>query len=224
LAAKLAQFFPDNSVCLVDMNKPMSIGRAMLNIEDTYSWLTLQPLLQEGSVSKQKIANIVYLTKYRFSLLSGPTTLGTKQSLTLKEFKNLDSSLKKIFKVVIYDFHTIENKETISYLSQSDMLLIVADATSASMLQMIRGISFMREENLDLLHSFRYILNKIDEQHGKSADLIASRLEITPFGVIDNDPEAVSTYIENGQLFEDKTLLLNRQLYTLAEAVVRELF
>lgn len=224
LASKMAQFFPDNSVCLVDMNQPLSIGRAMLNIEDAYSWQTLQPLLQEGTVTNQKIANIVYLTKHRFSLLSGPTNFEKNQALSLKEFKNLDSSLKKIFKVVIYDYHTIQGAETISYVNQCDVPVIVADATSISMLQLLRGMTYLRENDIDLVNKLRFIINRVDEKQGKSADLIAARLEIIPFGTIDEDSEAVSKYMENGQLFEVKSLLLDRQLYTIAEAMVRELF
>jgi len=224
LAAKLAQFFPDNTVCLVDMNQPLSISKAMLNIEDTYSWQTLQPLLQEGTVDKQKIANIVYLTKYRYSLLSGPTSLQKNQQLTLKEFKNLNNSLKKIFKVVIYDFHTVDSEVALQYISYVDMPLMTIDLTAISMLQTVRGISMVRENNSDLSNTMRYIVNRVDNSLGKSSDLVASRLEIVPFAEVDNDPEAVNTYIQNGLLFEDKTLLLDKQLFTLAESIVRELF
>ncbi len=224
LAAKLASFFPENSVSLVDMNYPLSVSKAMLNIEDQYSWQILKPVLQEGIVDKQKIANIIYLTKYRFSLLSGPVDLSKNQPLSIKEFGNLDTSLKNIFKSVIYDFRTVSTDKDLSYFALADMVIIVVELSSVSILQTIRGLQHLRNNTPDLLEKVRFIVNKVDERKGKSAELVSSRLEMEPFGVIDNDPDAVDAFTEIGQLFEDKTLLVDKQLYTLAEKLVKELF
>lgn len=222
LAAKLAQFYPDNTVCLVDMNKPLSISKAMLNIDDAFSWQTLQPLLQEGTVDKQKIANSVYLTKYRFSVLSGPTDLNRNDPLSLKEFINLETSLKKIFKVVIYDFYTIENEQSFDIIDKANIPLMILDLNSVTMLQTIRGIQFLKDRNHPVLEKLLYVVNRIDDAKGRSADIVSSRLGIDTFGIIDNDPDAVISTIQNGQLFEDKTLLVDKQLFTLSESLIKE--
>ncbi len=224
LAAKLASFFQENAVSLVDMNYPLSVSKAMLNIEDQYSWQILKPVLQEGTVDKQKIANIIYLTKYRFSLLSGPVDFTKNQPLSTKEFGNLDKSLKNIFKSVVFDFRTVSTEKDLEYLEMVDSVLVIVELSSVSILQTIRGLQYIRDNAPELLEKIKFVVNKVDDGKGKSAELVSSRLEIEPFGLIDNDPEAVNVFIENGQLFEDKTLLVDKQMYTIAESLVKELY
>lgn len=224
LSAKTAQFFKDGSICLVDMNTPFSISRSLLSIEDTYNWDSIRPILQENSISSQKVQNILYTTKYQFSLLSGPSSYENNKQLSLKEFTNLTTSLKNIFKLSIIDWHTVNNKDDFSYLNIADKIIVVLDLTSISILQSIRSLAYIKEYQPEILTKSVFIFNGIDEKNGKTAELVSSKLHIDPFAVIDEDKEAIDTIMENGELFQDKNLLIDSQIYSMAEKLIKELY
>lgn len=224
LASKLATFLQSDSVCLVDMNLPFSAARALLNIQDNYNWHSIRPILKEGEPSKQKIQNIMYTTKYNFSLLSGPTDFETNTQLSLKEITNLQKGLKEIYQATVVDYHTVLTKEDFEYIRNTDVTLAIIDLKSLSILQSIRTIHYIRENEPEIINKMRFIFNGIDSANGKTAELVQAKLGIEPFAVIDRDNEAVEKIIENGELFADKSLLIDSQIYNLAEKVIKELF
>lgn len=223
LAHKLALFLPDDAVCLTDMNVPLSAAKAMINIEETYSWNTIRPILKEGVVSASKIQNIVYPTSYRFQLLGGPTTYTENAPLSDREYQNLTESLANVYTASLIDMPTISQSTALKRLESVDTILIVLDATGNGILQTKRGLAMMQESAPELLEKTRFVMNRVDGAQGKTAELIASRFGIEVFAAFDNDPEAVSTVIDVGKLFQDKTLLLDAQFYQAAEKLIRSI-
>jgi Flp pilus assembly CpaE family ATPase len=224
LAAKLGSFFPDNSVCLVDMNDPFSMGKAMLGIDEQFSWNTLRPILKEGTVGAQRLANIVYRTKHRFDFMGGPTDYETNEELTVIEWKRLAESLREVSRISIIDMPCIRSEKDLQKVSKADQVLIVVDASSAGILHTFRGVQIMRERYPELMDSCMFILNKADERSGRTSAIVSSRLGLSFSGVIDEDGEAVRSFTENGKLFDDPGLLVDKQLYDIAELVLKRLF
>lgn len=224
LTNKLTQFLPAENVALIDMNVPFSNARALLNLQDNYTWQSIKPILQEGTASKQKIQNVTYLTKYGFTLLSGPSDYASATPLVKKEFQNLETSMRAIYGATVIDWHTIAGKTDLEFLSDTDLVLVVIDMNSNSVLQAMRALTYIRDNNSELMHKMRFVLNRIDQGNGKTAELVASKLELKVFGIVDNDPDAINAITENGELFADKQLLIDTQYFTLAEAVVKELY
>ena len=130
----------------------------------------------------------------------------------------------KLYRASIVDWHTITLKEDFAYIAQADLVLVVVDMTSNSILQTMRGISYMRENEPELLSKVKFIFNRVDEKHGKTPELVETKLEIQPFCIIDEDSEAVNMILENGELLNDKSLLIDSQLYNLAEKIVKTIF
>jgi hypothetical protein len=95
---------------------------------------------------------------------------------------------------------------------------------SLSILQTIRTLSYIRASEPDILNNMKFVFNGIDPENGKTVELVQSKLGIEPFGIIDRDNEAVDKITENGELFNDKSLLIDAQIYNLAEKVIKELF
>ena len=102
------------------------------------------------------------------------------------------------------------------------MIVIVVDMSSNAILQTKRGIKEMQMNYPQLLPKLRYVVNKVDAQIGKSVPLVSDRLDIECFGQIDSDPEAINHVIENGKLFDNKEMLLDQQMYDLAESIMRD--
>ena len=221
LAHKLALFLPENSVSLTDMNTPLSNAKAMINLEESYSWNTIRPILKEGEVSATKLGNIVYPTPYRFQLLGGATSYAENKMLSDKEFTNLVLSLNNLYSVNIVDSSTVGSSEDVKRLSSADSILIVLDGTGISILQTKRGLEMMQQSYPELIEKVKFVINRIDVHQGKTAELIASRFGIEVFAAIDDDPDAVRVHQDAGKLFTDKTLLIDTQLYQLAEKLVR---
>lgn len=224
LAHKLSSFFPENSVSLIDMNSPFSMGKATLNIEERYSWNTLRPVLKEGKAGVSKIANIVYKTPYTFSFLAGPTDYSENKPLSTKEFGNLLESMEPLFRSIIVDMHTCATETDIAYLDNADVILVVVDMNAASVLQTKRGMEYITRHAPQLLDKMRFVVNKVDPEKGRTAELLATRIQVETYTVVDNDPDAVMHYMEQGKLLDDKTLLLDAQMYELAEKIVRDVF
>lgn len=221
ISHKLALFLPDNMVSLTDMNYPLSTAKAMLNMEESYSWNTIRPVLKEGLVNSTKIGNIVYPTPYRFQLLGGPISYLENKPLSDREFGNLVHSLNEFYSVNVIDLPTIGDTDSLKRLRNVDTILIVLDDTGNSILQTKRGLEMMHEHSPELMEKTRFVVNKVDESYGKTAELIASRFRIDVFSAIDDDPEAVRSHSDAGKLFQDKTLLIDAQLYQLAEKLIR---
>lgn len=224
LAHKISSFFPDNAISLIDMNRPFGIAKAVLQIEERYSWDTIRPVLREGIVGHSKVANIMYATPYRFSLLAGPTEYTHAAPLSPNEYGNLLQSITQLFRISIIDHAAVENEQDLERLVQADTILCVIDARSTTILHTARGMAFLKSHAPELLNKMKFILNRVDEKKGKSTELIASRLQISPYVSIDDDPDAIQEYLETGRLFDDKTLLIDSQLYDLAERLMKDLF
>lgn len=224
LAAKLSHFFQPEMVALADLNMPFSVVRAMLNMEDNYNWHSIRPVLQDGVPTKQNIQNMLYSTQYGFSLLSGPSDYDTNRTLSQKEFHNLVKGLNNLFKASVIDWHTLFVKEDFESLRSTDIVLGVIEMTSCGVLQAARGIPYVREQYPELFSKMKFVLNRVDVSEGRAPELVQSKLQIEPFAIIDEDRDAVKAYPENGRLFSDKSLLIDSQLYTIAEKLIKELF
>ncbi|MCX7996423.1 MAG: hypothetical protein N2691_01525 [Patescibacteria group bacterium] len=224
LSRKLTTFFPDQAVSLIDMNRPFGIGKALLGVEGKHSWDSLRAVLTEGSVSPQKVTNITYATGDGFAYIAGPTEYSTNTPLSGKQFRNLADSLQPVYRVSILDLPTMTSVEDISRLQSVDRILITIDVTSTSVLESMYGLRELRTAYPEVYGQSRFVLNRVDESAGRAAELVASRLEVDPYGVIDEDTEAVRSVLEQGRLFDDRTLLVDSQIYGIAERLVKELF
>ncbi len=224
LAHKISSFFPDNAVSLIDMNRPFGVAKALLQIDERYSWDTIRPVLREGTVGHSKVANIMYATPYRFSLLAGPTEYTHAAPLSPKEYGNLLRSVQQLYKITIIDHAAVWDIADIAQLEQADTVLCVIDARSTTILQTARGFAYLKAHAPELLEKMKFVINRVEESKGKSSELIASRLQVSPYVSIDEDSDALQEYLETGRLFDDKTLLIDSQLYDLAERLMKDLF
>lgn len=224
LAGKLTGFIDKQSICIVDLNRPLSQSRAFLNVEPGFGWHTILPLLTEGTVPSSKIANVVSTTPQGFSLLSGPVDAGEEAELTGVQLAHLVASLRKVFTICIFDMPVSVGYDGIKSLEEADLPLVIVDTRASGISASKKYIEYSAQEVQDVHDNLRYIINGIDDSSGRTAEVIAPRLGVDPFAVVDYDYDAVRHFNDQGKLFDDKSLILDRQFYIIAEKVMRELF
>lgn len=221
LAQKISTMYPADSVALVDSNRPLSIAQAMIGSEVTYSWDTIRPLLAEGTIQPSQVVNVMNQTPYRFQLLSGPSGFENNLSLSRQEKQRLHTALRRVFRITIEDLPTADTDTSIENLLVHDHVVIIFDTTSISLLQTKRAISYMEENHPNILAKCIFVLNRCDEDTGRSASLVSTRFPMPLFGSIDQDADAIREIVENGALIQDNSLLINAQLTQLASDLIQ---
>lgn len=225
LANRLGRYFPGNEVCLSDFNLPFSVNKAVIDTDSKFSWDTIRPLLKEaGALTKSRLFSILKTTQFNFSLLGGPDNFKSNTPLNSGEMNHLVTAMKDNFTVTLLDLPTITNEKDIRGLSSLDKILIVVGTDSASIINTKFGIDFLRENNPEILDKCIFVLNRKDIKKDRTQQVLAPRLGVDFIAGVEDDPEAVDSYLNQGKLFDDKSLVITNDLNQLGEAVFKLLF
>ena len=59
----------------------------MLNVDTTYSWATIRPLLADGNLEESKLMSVLTVSPYKFPFLAGPESYTSNEKINKKSSK-----------------------------------------------------------------------------------------------------------------------------------------
>ena len=222
LGLQLGKYVPDGGVCLVDLNSPLGRGKVMLNVDTTYSWATIRPLLADGNLEESKLMSVLTVSPYKFPFLAGPESYTSNEKINKKEFENLGKCCRRIFKITVFDSFTISERGDLDYFKYADLVIVVVSMESGSVFNTIKGMEMLRERT-DLQEKVVVVANRVDEKHGRGVEVLGNRFGEL-LGKLVEDSDAMREYADQGKLFTDKNLMVTAQIGEMAEKVLKKLF
>lgn len=225
LAAGLGHFVDPTSIVLVDLNEPLPASRALLDMDPEVGWDTIAPLLADGQIiDRGKLRSVTRTTPYGFQLLSRNTSSADEASLTPGELEVLLTSQKAHSPLTIFDMPSSPTLASNQRLEGFDQVVFIATPASACVANLSRAIPYIREHHETLFKRSIFVLNQYERRHEKMKKVLEERLDVQIFCTLIDDPQAVETFTSQGKLFDDKSLIITRDLAQLAHDLFKKVF
>ncbi len=225
LSFHLTKYLKENQILLVDQSSPFGAAKPILNVDTTFSWHTIRPLLIQKKIpNESRLEGVSLETRYNFKLLCHPLKSEHSHFLSKKENHNLIESSKKINKLTIVDSPTIDSIDKAKALQSMDKIFVILTPDLTTIYNTFKGLELIKDK-VEITDKIHYVLNNYDQDIDKNViQSIEDRMGIDILSKIEFDPSAVRHFMQNYRLFDDIDLVITKDLSQLAEKIFKILY
>jgi Flp pilus assembly CpaE family ATPase len=223
LAYGLGRYMDPTSIILCDLNTPLASSRALLDMDTQTGWDTIRPLLGDGQlIDSAKLQAVSRTTPYGYLLMAhGGTHV---QPLSAAELAVLAASQKAHRPLSIFDMPAQATLSHSKSLEVFDHIIFAVTPEAQCVANISTAIPYLKEHHEELFKKSMFVLNRFERTHEKLKKTLEERLAFEFADTIIDDSDAVAAFTSKGKLFDDNSLIITRDIASLAQNLFKKIF